>query len=99
MDNLNIKTSEIKDIIKSKPFKDILNRKPSLCNWCEYFKYCKWWCASRAYLENYKLNEPDAFCYKKAWIEENPLKWEKFIYEPEWTLVHDNYLCTVIFKP
>lgn len=99
MDNLNIKTSSVKEIITSKPFTDLEQRNPELCSSCEYFTHCKGGCSSRAYLERYKLEDQDAFCYKKAWIQNNPLHGKKYTYEPEGTLVHDNYLCTVIFKP
>ncbi len=98
MDNLNILECDFKDIIKSKPFRDINNRDIEFCQDCEYFESCNGGCASRALLEFGSMNEPDAFCYKKAGIKKNPFRNLKFVYKPEGQKVHENYLCTIIVK-
>ena len=98
LENINIMNSSFEEVTNSKPFVDINNREIEFCKDCEYFNICRGGCASRAFLEFGSMNEPDAFCFKKAGLKENPFKDLKFIYKPEKMQVHDNYLCTVIFK-
>ncbi len=99
LDNFKIQKTEFKKVISSEPFKQINNRDLEFCKDCEYLENCKGGCASRAFLEFGSMNDPDAFCYKKAGIKENPFKDVKFSYKPEGIKVHDNYLCTIILKP
>ncbi len=98
MDNINLVNSEFSEIINSKPFKKINNRIIKFCKNCEYFENCRGGCASRAYLEFGSMNEPDAFCFKKAGLKKNPFKNMKFEYKPGSLKVHENYLCTIIVK-
>ena len=96
LENINILSNDFNDIINSQPFLDINNRQIEFCQDCEYHKYCRGGCASRAYLEFGSMNEPDAFCYKKAGLKENPFQTLNPIYHPGGLRVHENYLCTII---
>ena len=87
------------DVINSEVMQQVKHRDVEYCKNCEYYQYCKGGCLSRAYLEYGSINEPDAFCYKKHRIKENPLKDLKYTYEHKERKVHENYLCTLIVKP
>lgn len=99
MENVDIRENEFEEIVNSKPFRDINNRELSFCNGCEYLSNCQGGCASRAFLEHGTMDAPDAFCYKVAGMENNPFADLEFEYRPEGLRVHENYLCTAIFKP
>lgn len=96
--NCTIQDNSFQTVVRSAPFEDINNRKIPFCASCEYRKTCGGGCASRAYLENGSLDAPDAFCFKKAGLRENPFKNLAYDCVKEAPKVHDNYLCTAIFK-
>lgn len=98
MDNISIVGNQLQHIIQSKPFVDMARRKVPFCTNCEHYAICGGGCASRAFLEYGELQAPDAFCYKKAGLKENPLKGLPYSYRPGSLKVHENYLCTAIFK-
>ncbi|MFC1755274.1 radical SAM/SPASM domain-containing protein [Thermoproteota archaeon] len=94
----NVLENDFENILTSEPFEAINNRGLDFCSDCEHMKNCRGGCASRAYLESGSMDEPDAFCYKKAGLTENPFKDVEFSYQPQGVKVHDNYLCTIILK-
>jgi len=98
MDNISIVGNDFDHIVKSKPFVEMAERDVFFCRGCEYFPICGGGCASRAYLEHGSLHEPDAFCFKKIGLKENPLKGIEYTYQPGHLKVHENYLCTAIFR-
>ena len=87
------------EVIESNSMLETKNRDVDYCKTCEYYNYCKGGCVSRAYLEHGTVNSPDAFCYKKHGMSENPLKDLKYVYNHKERKVHENYLCTLIVKP
>lgn len=98
MKSLSILNNDFEKVVNSKVMNCVKNRYPIFCSNCEYYKYCRGGCSSRAYLEYGTLDEPDAFCYKKLGLHENPLKNCKFSYRPQVNKVHQNYLCTLIVR-
>ena len=98
MDNISIVGSQFQQVVQSSPFRDMAERKVPFCADCEHGTICGGGCASRAFLEYGALHMPDPFCYKKAGLQENPLKGLAYTYKPGKLKVHENYLCTAIFK-
>lgn len=98
MKNISILDNDFDSVINSTPMKEVRNREVPFCKECEFYNSCKGGCLSRAYLEHGNINEPDAFCFKKNYLSENPLKDLKYEYSHDKTKVHENYLCTLIVK-
>ncbi len=99
MKNIDIRSATFEDIIHSPPFKKIRARGPELCKGCEFIDHCRGGCASRAFLVNGSMDKPDPFCFKAHGIPKNPfegIRWEKDT--SSGTLVHENYLCTMIVR-
>lgn len=99
---------ELKDIIKSEPFKEFRrrNKNPKAikeCSDCEMVEICGGGCAAKAYLYNYWKNgeysiykkEPN--CYKDYGKKVDISNYE--VKSLENNLVHMDYLCTWIGKP
>jgi radical SAM protein with 4Fe4S-binding SPASM domain len=99
MKSISILENSFDDVVNSDVMVCSKNRNPDFCCDCEFYVNCKGGCTSRAYLEYYDINSPDAFCFKKNGLKTNPLENCKFIYEPQKNKVHENYLCTFIVKP
>lgn len=99
MKSTSILENSYDEVIHSEVMEQTKNRDIDYCKDCEYYEYCRGGCVSRAYLENGSINSPDAFCYKKNGMKENPLKDLKYSYNHKERKVHENYLCTLIVKP
>ena len=98
MKNISILNSSFKSVVNSTPMKEVRNRKIPFCQPCEFYSTCHGGCLSRAYLEYGSISEPDAFCFKKNLLPQNPLSNLKYEYKHDKTKVHENYLCTLIVK-
>lgn len=98
IDNISIVGNRFEHVVNSKPFVDMAHRSVPFCTSCEHREICGGGCASRAFLEYNTLAMPDSFCYKKAGLRENPLKGIPYTYRPGSLMVHENYLCTAIFR-
>lgn len=99
MKSTSILENSYEEVIHSEVMEKTKNRDIEYCKDCEYYEFCKGGCVSRAYLEYGDINAPDAFCYKKHGLKENPLKDLEYTYEHKERKVHENYLCTLIVKP
>lgn len=91
--NLNPLSSIFDKIRDSNEF-TYINTVPNRCKSCEYEAICGGGCASRRLYTNF--SEPDKYCYK--------LKGEHPSLDFEWSknrksLIHSNYLCTLIVEP
>ena len=66
---------------------------PQLCQSCQYVEICRGGCPSRRILSG-KQSEPDEYCFVK--------RNQEISIKPKWkeskNLVHENYLCTMIFS-
>ena len=99
MKNISILQHSFNEVVKSEAMTKVQARAPEFCKGCDYFSHCRGGCVSRAYLEHKDINAPDAFCFKKIGLKENPFKSLKFEYDHSTVKVHENYLCTLIVKP
>ena len=99
MKSKSILDNSYNDVINSEVMLKVQARDVEYCHCCEYYDFCKGGCISRAYLEHGAINSPDAFCYKKYGMKENPLKNINYNYDHKERKVHENYLCTLIVKP
>lgn len=98
-DNLNLRQDGFQEVVNSGLFQRIRGRNIPECRDCSVSETCRGGCASRAYLEHGSLDKPDAFCYKTHGITENPFSDLKIEFTPGKSMVHDNYLCTIIMEP
>jgi AdoMet-dependent heme synthase len=97
-----ISEKNLPEIFSSRTFNNLNKRQPKFCFDCLYFDMCRGGCASRSYLYCGNLNEPDAFCPFANGITTEELKNIKYKFVPKMgteKLVHDGYLCTMIFEP
>ena len=98
MENISILSNDFESVVNSALMKEVRNREVPFCKTCEFYKSCRGGCLSRAYLEYGSITEPDAFCFKKNLLPENPLSNLIYEYKHDKTKVHENYLCTLIVK-
>lgn len=83
----NIRNSSVKEIMNSKIFRKIRNRKPQgKCKHCPEYFHCKGGDAGASYLEYRHFNGPDPLCWIEHKIEQGLNK--------DWN-VHELYLCTL----
>jgi len=97
--NLSLLNKSFAEVVDSKKMREVKKRNPLFCQYCEWYHSCRGGCLSRAYLEYNTINAPDAFCFKKTTLKENPLKNLKYNFCGLSKKVHDNYLCTLIVRP
>ena len=95
---LNSNSLKISDLNKSnspvEKSAEVLNLDlPALCKTCQHVDICRGGCPSRRILTD-RQSEPDVYCFLE---KENPPE-----IKPKWkeskNLVHENYLCTMIFS-
>ena len=101
----NIAETDMDQIYNSPTFRAVRERQPPFCESCVYLAACHGGCASRAFLHNGSLNNPDDFCPFYPDADKNAVN--DMLEEISSLItvthgcdkVHDGYLCTMIVKP
>ena len=90
--------SPLDEVVRADSFIEMASRNPGFCQGCAHYETCRGGCASRAYLEHGSMDAPDGLCYIKAGMS-NPLEGVRVQFASREPVVHEDYLCTVIFEP